>query len=123
VALTTGIRVIMGIDMEDRPIGTTVPGVLTVHEAAPPSGMTDREVQPVGAEARGRGIMARVTSADIVEARRTGAVVPEVQRDGAAAPRLGVADRARFTEPSVAPVRGGVELSWTCEKAGFARKL
>jgi hypothetical protein len=124
VALTTGIRVIIGIDMEDQPIGTTAPDVPTVHEAAPPTGMTGREVQPVGAEARRRGIMARVTSADIVEARRTGAVVPEVQRDGAAAPRLGVADRVRFMGPVVAPVRGGVELgAWTSEKAGFACKL
>jgi hypothetical protein len=105
-ALTTGIRVIIGIDMEARPIGMMVRGMPTVHEVAPPTGMTGPEVQPDGEEAR-----------------PTGAAVPEVRPDGAAAPRLGAAVPARFTGPVVAPVRGGVELSWTCEKAGSARKL
>ena len=91
-APTMGMEVITEIGMGAQPIGMTVPGRPTVHEAVLPTGMTGPEVQPGGAEARRRGIMARVTSADIEEARRTGA-----------------ADRVRGTAPVVAPVRGGVE--------------
>lgn len=101
-----GTPVITEIGMGAQPIGMTVQGVPTVHEGVPPTGMMGPEAQPDGAAARHRGMMARVTSADIGEVRRAGA-----------------ADRARGTAPVVARVRGGVELSWTCEKAGFARKL
>jgi hypothetical protein len=104
-----GMEVITGIGMEAQPIGVTVPDTPTVHEAVRPTGMTGPEVQPGGAEARRRGIMARVTLTDIAEDRRTGAAVPEVRPDGVAAPRLGAAGPARFMGPVVAPVRGGVE--------------
>jgi hypothetical protein len=87
-----GMEVITGIGMEAQPIGVTVPDTPTGHEAVPPTGMTGPEVPPGGAEARRRGIMARVTLAVIAEDRRTGAAVP-----------------ARFMGPVVAPVRGGVE--------------
>lgn len=87
-----GIPVTTEIGMGAQPIGMTVQGAPTVHEAAPPTGMMGPEAQPDGAAARRRGIMARVTSADIGEARRAGA-----------------ADRARGTAPVVARVRGGVE--------------
>ena len=80
------------IGMGALPIGMTVQGAPTVREAAPPTGMMGPEAQPDGAAARLRGIMVRVTSADIGEARRTGA-----------------ADRARGTAPVVARVRGDVE--------------
>lgn len=89
-----GIPVITEIGMGAQPIGMTVQGVPTVHEAAPPTGMMGPEAQPDGAAARHRGIRARVTSADIGEVRRAGA-----------------ADRARGTAPVVARVRGGVELN------------
>jgi len=105
-APTMGTPVITEIGMGAQPIGMTVQGVPTVHEGVPPTGMMGPEAQPDGAAARHRGIRARVTSADIGEVRRAGA-----------------ADRARGTAPVVARVRGGVELPWTCEKAGFARKL
>ena len=91
-APTMGIPVITEIDMGAQPIGMTVQGVPTVREGVPPTGMMGPEAQPDGAAARRRGIMARVTSADIGEARRAGA-----------------ADRARGTAPVVARVRGGVE--------------
>lgn len=91
-APTMGIPATTEIGMGALPIGMTVQGAPTVREAAPPTGMMGPEAQPVGAAARLRGIMARVTSADIGEARRTGA-----------------ADRARGTAPVVARVRGGVE--------------
>ena len=93
-APTMGIPATTEIGMGALPIGMTVQGAPTVREAAPPTGMMGPEAQPVGAAARLRGIMARVTSADIGEARRTGA-----------------ADRARGTAPVVARVRGGVELT------------
>ena len=60
-ARTMGMRVITEIDMEAQPIGMTVPGMLTVHEVAPLTGMMGPEAQPDGAGARRRGIMARVT--------------------------------------------------------------
>ena len=91
-APTMGIAVTTEIGMGAQPIGMTVQGAPTVHEAAPPTGMMGPEAQPDGAAARRRGIMARVTSADIGEARRAGA-----------------ADRARGTAPVVDRVRGGVE--------------
>ena len=91
-APTMGIPATTEIGMGALPIGMTVQGAPTVREAAPPTGMMGPEAQPVGAAARLRGIMARVTSADIGEARRAGA-----------------ADRARGTAPVVARVRGGVE--------------
>jgi hypothetical protein len=91
---TMGIPVTTEIGMGAQPIGMTVQGAPTVHEAAPPTGMMGPEAQPDGAAARRRGIMARVTSADIGEARRAGA-----------------ADRARGTVPVVARVRGDVELA------------
>jgi len=103
------MEVITGIGMEAQPIGVTVPGRPMVHEAVLPTGMTGPEVQPGGAEARRRGIMARVTLTDIAEGRRTGAAGPEVRPDGVVAPRLGAAGPARFMGPVVAPVRGGVE--------------
>ena len=80
-----GIPATTEIGMGALPIGMTVQGAPTVREAAPPTGMMGPEAQPVGAAARLRGIMARVTSADIG------------------------ADRARGTAPVVARVRGGVE--------------
>ena len=91
-APTMEIAVTTEIGMGAQPIGMTVQGAPTVHVGAPPTGMMGPEAQPDGAAARLRGIMVRVTSADIGEARRTGA-----------------ADRARGTAPVVARVRGGVE--------------
>jgi hypothetical protein len=100
--------VIIEIGMEVQLIGMTVPGMPTVHEAVPRIGMTGPEVQPDGAGARRRGIMARVTLVDIAEARRAGAAVRKVRPDGAAARRRGAGDPARFTGLVVAPDRGGV---------------
>lgn len=54
-APTMGMEVITGIGMEGQPIGVTVPGRPTVHEAVLRTGMTGPEVRPDGVVAPRRG--------------------------------------------------------------------
>lgn len=99
------------IPMAVRRTGTMVRGMPMGRGVVLRAGTTGQEAPEVGGEARRRGTMDPVTSADIAEVPLRGVVAQAAQPDGGEARRPGVGDRGPFTGQTGVQAPGGAEVA------------